>query len=306
MSRDCTISVVIPTYKRPDGIRCALGSVEHCGVEGYDVEIVIADNDPAGSARDFVESFAAQSPAKILYVHVPQPGVSNARNGALTAASGRYIAFLDDDMEAQENWLPPLLAMAKQTGAAAVFGPVEAVMPDTNNPTYRYMQPLFSRKPDYADGEIDWGIATGNSFIDRDQIALPCPAFDPALNQTGGEDDKLFRYLKTQGGRFAWASGAGTYEHVPAKRATMRYVWQRNFAWGQGPTQDCADRGLAGLLGIAKWTVIGSLQIAGYGLLFLALRLLGRPKYVFYWGRLAQGVGKIFWGDRFSPRLYGV
>jgi len=71
------------------------------------MEIIVADNDPMGSAKDYVTTFAKTSDIEVIYKHVPEPGVSNARNGALSIARGRFIAFLDDDMQALDDYIWP-------------------------------------------------------------------------------------------------------------------------------------------------------------------------------------------------------
>jgi cellulose synthase/poly-beta-1,6-N-acetylglucosamine synthase-like glycosyltransferase len=300
------VSIVIPTYKRPEGIARALASVVNERVAGMDVEIVVADNDPLASAKDFVAQFKAEHQANLTYVHVPEPGVSNARNGALAVAKGRYILFLDDDMEARAPWAQSMLDIANKYDAALVFGPVDAVMPEVGNPLFDYMQPLFCRNAYDKDGLIPRGVATGNCLFDRAVPDLPNPVFDPALNQTGGEDDALFRHIEGLGMPLAWAQSARTYEYVPASRATAAYVWKRNFAWGQTPTQEAADTGLRGLPQIVKWMGVGAVQTGLHSLLWAASKLRRSPRAIHHWGRLAQGVGKVLWSDRLSPKLYGI
>lgn len=303
---DKLISIVIPTFKRPEGLRRALGSVEWERVAGYEIEIVIADNDPAASAKDSIAALSVIFETPLVYVHIPEPGVSNARNGALAVAKGRYILFLDDDMEACAPWAQSLIEAATRYDAALVFGPVDAVMPEADNPFYDYMKPLFSRKGRADDGLIERGIGSGNCLIDRNRLTLPSPAFNPNLNQTGGEDDDLFRKLERQDINIAWTNAAITSEHVPAHRATLRYVWRRNFAFGQTPTQEAADLGWRGLPSILKWMAVGMAQICIYGGLWLWSKLRRKPEAVRYWGRLAQGFGKIFWADSLSPKFYGI
>lgn len=303
--RDC-LSIIIPTFKRPEGIARALASVANERVTGMDVEVVIADNDPLASAKAFVEAYISTAEIDVKYVHVPEPGVSNARNGALAVARGQFILFLDDDMTASAPWAQSMVDTAKQYDAGLVFGPVNAVMPEENNPFYDHMQPLFSRPAREENGPIEKGIATGNCFMDRGKFDLPTPVFDPNLNETGGEDDDLFRKLELQGQNIAWTNDAVTQEHVPAKRATLGYVWKRNFAFGQAPTREAADHGLRGLGGIIKWMFVGVAQIGIYALLWMVSKLRKDPKSVHHLGRLAQGVGKVFWSDRLSPKLYGI
>lgn len=300
------LSIIIPTYKRPDALARALASVEAETIDGLNVEIVVADNDPAASAKSFMDQKITAADANVVYIHVPEPGVSNARNSALSVARGRYILFLDDDMEACSPWAQAMIDAAKKFDAALVFGPVNAVMPDPGNPFFEKMRPLFSRAIPGEDGLIERGIGTGNCFIDRKKANLPTPAFDTSLNQTGGEDDALFRELEKQDIRIAWTNAAVTLEHVPASRATMKYVWRRNFSFGQTPTQEAADKGVSGLPLVLFWMCVGMAQTVIYSLRFGIAKLMKRPESVFNLGRLAQGVGKIFWADRWSPKFYGL
>ena len=135
---------------------------------------------------------------------------------------------------------------------------------------------------------------------------MPNPAFDPAFNHSGGEDNVFFDYLMAQGAKVAWIEAATTMEHVPADRATLNFVWRRNFAWGQGPSQHEADKGLSGLPGIIKWMIVGVAQSFAYALLWAIAKLRRRPESVQHLGRLAQGIGKVFWAERLAPKLYGI
>lgn len=304
--QDNIISIVIPTYKRPEALKRLLSSIDGSQVEGFDVEIVVADNDPLASAHDVMTTYIATAKSKVVHVHVPEPGVSNARNGALAAASGRYILFIDDDMEADLDWAQILFNGARRFDATLAFGPAFAVMPEAGNPLFDYMQPLFCRVRDYETGLINEGIATGNCFLDRGKEALPTPVFDTTLNQSGGEDDALFEHLMSLGAKVAWIKDAVTFEHVPAHRATLSYVWRRNFAWGQGPAKQASDQGLKGVPELLKWMCVGMAQIAINFVLWAVFSIMRRAKSVQYFGLLAQGVGKVFWAQRLAPKLYGV
>lgn len=300
------LSIIIPTYKRPEALARALASVEGENLSDLNIEIVIADNDPKASAEAFVTQKIASSDSNIIYIHVPEPGVSNARNSALATARGRYILFLDDDMEASTPWAQAMVDAARKFDAALVFGPVNAVMPNQTDMFYDAMRPLFSRANPGEDGLIERGFGTGNCFIDRERAALPSPVFNTSLNQVGGEDDFLFRALERQDINIAWTNSAVTLEHVPAERATLGYVWRRNFAFGQAPTHEAAEKGLLGWPLVLFWMCLGFLQIISFGVRFGITKIFNRPSSVFNLGRLAQGVGKLFWSERLSPKFYGI
>lgn len=300
------VSIVVPTYKRPDGIRIALNSLMGQSAGQRPVEIIVADNDPLASAKAFVSEFAKTSPTEIIYKHVPEPGVSNARNGALEVARGRFIAFLDDDMDALPGWLDELVKAALKYKAAITFGPARAVMPNKDDPLNPYMAPFFSRVADAPEGYIEKCLGTGGCLLDLTLCNMPSPAFNPIHNETGGEDDALFHHLQNHGAKVAWAIKAESHEIVPASRATPEYMWKRNFAFGQGPTQEQADKGFAGAPGIIKWMIVGAIQLCIYGPMMFVLRAMNKAKYIHYQNRTAQALGKIFWWNSFKQKLYGV
>ena len=304
---DDGISIVVPTFRRPEGIITALTSLLEQSSGGRVMEVIVADNDPQGGARETVEGFIKKAPFEIRYVHVPEPGVSNARNGALEHIRGRFIIFLDDDMEALPGWVESLVATSEKFEAGIVFGPAHAAMPNPEDPRNIYLEPYFSRlaKTD-KEGLINETLGTGGCLLDLTLCDMPDPPFDTSLNEVGGEDDLLFDHLRQKGTKVAWSPDAKAWEHVPAKRATDSYIWKRNFAFGQGPVHIRAERGVKGWPGIVRFMFTGTLQFFVYGFFCAALRLFNYPSYVEYLAKTARGLGKMVWWDGFSPKLYGA
>ena len=301
------ISVVVPTFRRPEGIKTALGSLLGQSSGGRLMEVIVADNDPEAGARDCVAEFVQKAPFDINYVHVPEPGVSNARNGALEHVRGRFIIFLDDDMEALPGWVENLVATSLKFNAGIVFGPAHARMPHPEDPRNIFLEPYFSRlaKTDH-EGLIKETLGTGGCLLDLNLCQMPEPPFDTSLNEVGGEDDLLFDHLRQGGTKVAWSPNAKAWEHVPEKRATDRYIWKRNFAFGQGPVHIHAERGRKGWPGIVRFMCTGTLQFLAYGPICVALRVFNYPSYVEYMAKTARGLGKILWWNGFSPKLYGA
>ena len=98
------VSVVIPTYGRPDKIRRALASVEQQTFN--DIEIIVVDDNGAGRLQDETESivlgFSSQHSITFLK-HESNLGYAAARNTGIAHACGQFIAFLDDDDEWSES-----------------------------------------------------------------------------------------------------------------------------------------------------------------------------------------------------------
>ena len=118
------ISVVTPTYNRPAPLERALASLmAQRGLQDLSPELIVVDNSADANARELVARLAEKSPFPLHYVSEPRPGVANARNAGAAAAQGRWIAFLDDDEEADPDWLAALARVARERKADAVFRP---------------------------------------------------------------------------------------------------------------------------------------------------------------------------------------
>jgi len=299
------VAVVIPTLRRPGSLARALRSVfAQTGALDRVAAVVVADNDPQGSAADLVAQLRAETALPLIYAPAPTPGVATARNIGLTHTDAALVAFLDDDEAASPRWLSSLLNAQETTGADVVFGPIRGRVPPDTGWTTDYLERFFGRAGPAKTGLTDVIHGCGNSLMVR-ATALPGTApFDTAMNETGGEDDKLFTALLQRGGRFAWAADAWVDEFAPADRATLRYALTRAFAYGQSPSQMAADRGDA--LDVVKWMLVGLVQTAVWGVIALGLTILRRPSRAEALDRAARGLGKVLWTRGFEPKLYGT
>jgi GT2 family glycosyltransferase len=94
-----SVSVVVCTRNRADDLQKCLQSLQ--GLKEAPDEIIVVDNDPSnGATRRLVE----QMPG-VLYVAEPRPGLSVARNAGVRHATGEIVAFTDDDVLVDPNWI---------------------------------------------------------------------------------------------------------------------------------------------------------------------------------------------------------
>ncbi len=304
MNKPVDISVILPSFRRPEGLEIALKSLMAQKVLGYSMEIIVADNDPKASAKTLVAKLARASKVPIKYLHVPEPGVSNARNGALAAAAGRYLAFLDDDQEAGENWLATLMHICTTYKAGLAFVPTIARIPGRSS-YHGYYENFFSRfGPKLDEGLIANFFGCGNSLLDTHLCILPNQHFSTEMNETGGEVDLLFSQLQSQGIAIAWSSKALAYEDIRPHRATPAYVKIRSFAFGQGPSQMAAEA--KNPLGVVRWMLVGAVQYMLYQPVAIITKITGHASHIRFLAKAAQGAGKVLWFGGFTPKLYGA
>jgi glycosyltransferase involved in cell wall biosynthesis len=117
-----TVSICIPTCKRPDLLKIALAS---CLAQTFqDFEIVISDDSPDTRTQEMVRNFSA--PQVIRYVR-NLPGLGQARNvnQLFNLADGEFLALLHDDDTLTPTALADLIKPL-QTNATVVasFGKV--------------------------------------------------------------------------------------------------------------------------------------------------------------------------------------
>jgi glycosyltransferase involved in cell wall biosynthesis len=97
-----TITVLIPTYRRPDDLARCLESLKHQTRPADEVLVVARDTDTETWAM--LEKFDA-APLPLRTVTVKVPGQVVALNTGLDTAKGDIISILDDDTEPRPHWL---------------------------------------------------------------------------------------------------------------------------------------------------------------------------------------------------------
>jgi len=300
------VSIVVPTQRRPEGLRTAVNSIFRQRVVNFaTMDLVVVDNDQTSSALQLALELAGAAPLPLTYVHEPQSGVATARNSGLRAAKGAFIAFLDDDEEAPPDWLATLMAVQSRFDADVVFGPVRARAHGAPASRRSYLERFFSREGPAQTGIIDHYYGCGDSLVRRAALPDPIAPFQTMRNRTGGEDDLLFSKMKRARRRFAWAAEAFVWEDPAPERLSLAYTIPRAFAYGQGPTSACAIASPPDRLGVAKWMAIGMLQSIVYGPLALFKWLTLRHDRAEALDRAARGLGKVLWWGPFKIHFYG-
>lgn len=230
------VSILIATYRRPEGLLRLLRSIEELVVEPEQLsalEVVVVDNDPAASGLLALgESFVADYRWPVRVIVEPLPGISEARNRSLREAHRPdFVAFVDDDEYVSPQWLSEMLDVQHATGADAVLGPVLPELP-AETPDWIRRGAFFERPRFENRAEVPY-IRTSNLLVRCEAlIKLDGPVFDRAFSLTGGGDTHLGMRLQRTGATFRWADRATVHETVPPNRATALWLLRRSFRLG--------------------------------------------------------------------------
>jgi succinoglycan biosynthesis protein ExoM len=296
-------TIVIPSYRRPDDLARAIASVLAQQGVAAPYEVLVVDNDPDGSAAPVAERMAANSPVPIRYVLEARPGISHARNAGVAHAAGRYLAFLDDDEEAEPRWLAHFLDALHRFGADAVVGPVLPRFPDGAE-IDAYRRGVYTRDARAPTGTalLRWNI--GNSIFDKARCFVGAEPFLPRLGRSGGEDTVFLRQMTRRGCKMVWCGEAVAWEHVPADRLEERYLLRRAFRGAQTTTFVCTTVRPRELGRALRLMAGGCVQVALYGPAALALKALNHRRWLPVMAKAAGGLGKLLWHPGLHLRMY--
>ncbi len=217
------LSIIICTYNRAIQLEQLLEdlSYQHARLNPEDkleVEVILVDNNSFDNTKEVAYKFTESTVLTVKYYLENRQGVAAARNHAIKQASGELLAFLDDDLTLDEDWLKEALRIARtcKDREIGVYGgrsiPLwqERVPKWLNSsPPYGIDQALFTGH-NYGDAESyypvesDIGVARfplGTNTMYRKEIFENCGDFrtDLGRNAAGGvglhEDTEFLEYL---------------------------------------------------------------------------------------------------------------
>jgi succinoglycan biosynthesis protein ExoM len=297
-----TVSLCIATYRRQERLASVLDDLAR--QTRRPDEVVVVDNDAAGSARAVVEQrLELGAPFPIRYAVQPQKNISLTRNKTVELAGGDWLAFIDDDERAPPPWLAQLLDAAAAFSADGILGPVDPVVPPSAPAWIR--RGRFYDFPRMPTGTVvpPNRLRFGNVLVKGSWLRGIDPPFDPALGLTGGEDGDLLSRLVQRGARIVWCDEAVVREPVEPSRLSLSWLLRRALSGGQ----DFARHSLAGRYGAmsplqrSQFFVRALAQALAAALLTLLVWPLGRHHAARWLTKVSANVGKlsVFCGWRY-------
>lgn len=196
-----SLSVVVCTRNRPTLLETCLARL--VPLLGDDDELIVVDNAPKDGLTAAV---VARYGSKARHVVEPWPGLSNARNCGLQAATNAFVVFTDDDVTPDPSWLNVIKAtFAAHPGSVCVSG---SVLPQALATTaQRHFHEFGGYGTEFREVELHLSLdpapsaifpfhprllGTGANMAFRTEALRALGGFDPALGagtpSCGGED----------------------------------------------------------------------------------------------------------------------
>lgn len=302
------LTIAVLTYRRADDLGKILSLlVEQARLNSTPelaIRILVVDNDPAGGAAHQVSSFAAGAAVVVDYANETTPGISAARNRALAeSADSELLVFIDDDERPTAEWLSLLLHTWRDTGSAAVVGPVVSEFEVEPEP-WIVAGGYFVRRR-LPTGTVVSVAGTNNLLLDLRFVRSHNIGFDPEFGISGGEDTMFTRQLAHAGGSIVWCDEAIVVDFVPTARSSRRWVVLRAISSGNAwsiTSVKLASSVSARAATRIKLTARGVARVVGGGARFVAGVVLRRIDLRARGVRtLARGAGMVSgaWGYKY-------
>lgn len=234
-----TLSVVVPVYNDPDGLRDTLESLtaQNAPVETY--ELLVVDNGSTDTTPDVIEAFEERYPD--LVVGLEETDIQSsyaARNTGIERARGDIVAFVDADMTVAETWVSDIRDAFAGSDVDYLGYEVKMYLPDGNE--------SFWGRYDVATGlPVEHYLRT-KRFVPTCALAVRAGVFETvgrfdASLESGG-DKEFGRRVHAAG--FEMGFDASITVRHPA-RMTFRAHVQKAKRIGRGQVQLWQLHGLA-------------------------------------------------------------
>lgn len=164
------ISVVVPTYKRPQLLLKCLRALLNQTFDKEAYEIIVVSDGPDEATAKVLEKWSDGKLRRLRYL-IPheKKGPAAARNYGWQSAEGNLIAFTDDDCVPDKNWLSSFYTQYLLNKGLAFTG--KTIVPVSKKPT------------DYERNIMNLETA--------DFITANCCCTKAALQLTGGFDEQF-------------------------------------------------------------------------------------------------------------------
>ncbi len=112
-------SIIMPVYNGEKYLKEAIDSVLEQDYESF--ELIVVDDGSKDNSKELIKEYCD----KVIYIYKNNGGTPSAYNLGISAATGRYIAFIEQD----DIWMPKKLSqqiefLDKHTSFGMVYSPV--------------------------------------------------------------------------------------------------------------------------------------------------------------------------------------
>lgn len=240
MSRTISISVIIPTYKRPEStILRVLKSLQKQTLA--DFEIILVDNACNPKLKTKIQNFNKTARIPTIYIEEPNMGFHSALHNGAIKSSSPLLFFTNDDVTLNSRCLEVYVKAFNTYPDMTVCG--GPIIPKWETPPSRWITNLIGEskvfppyslmKPHKKFKLSKDGFFFGTNMAMRKITLFSLGGFNPEMFGNiilGDGETGLTRKLWKKNLPIGYIPKAIVYHHIPKNRMTLEYLlhWHKN------------------------------------------------------------------------------
>lgn len=232
------ISVIVCTYNREKVLGACCRSLVEQSCSAGRFEVIIADNGSTDNTRQIITKFI-EDPALNHFrtLNVPEVGLSHARNAGVAAASGEFVAFIDDDARAPAHWIEEACRIIRAENPDIFGGPAYPLFPD-NKPEW-FKESYAIRGEMGPSGPLkEDGFLIGTNIFFRKSLIENYGGFNPELGMRGNqiayhEETHLINRARAEGHKIWYSNELAVRDLIPDYKLNLPFVIYSKYRAGK-------------------------------------------------------------------------
>src|SRR5260221_4393611 len=234
-----TVSVIIPTYRRPKQLLRALKSIQNQTFETF--ELIVVDNNANLKIREMIRKFNHHAKHIVRYIPEPELGLHNARHTGVRESFGDILILLEDEITFSPDFLKSYVEAFKTHKQMVVAGgPLKAKWA-SRPPKWlldlignsKIFPPLSLMEPYENFNLSKKNFFFGGNMAIKKKVLYEIVGFNPDTTGTillGNGDVGLNRKIWKNGYLVGYIPGALVYHHIDKKRMSVEALrhWMGN------------------------------------------------------------------------------
>ncbi len=230
------ISVVICTCNRAESLKRTLNSIMAMSVpKDLPWELIVVDNNSSDNTKEIFEEYKIKSGSNVVYVFEEKRGLANARNSGIQKAKGEIIAFTDDDVIVDKNWLYYILKeFESDASLSLVGGRVELYDPNDQPVTIR----TFNERIPFSSASQLFSLIPGCNMAFHRRVFDVLVSFDPTFGAgtriRAAEDSDFFYRAYKRGFEMVYSPEIMVYHNHGRRTEEQVRKLNKGYAIGKG------------------------------------------------------------------------
>lgn len=246
-------TVILCTYNRCQSLAKALDSLAVSVLPpSVQWDVLVVDNNSHDETRKVAKEFCDRYPGRFQYLFEPRQGKSHALNAALKESTADIVAFTDDDVTVETDWLQNLTSPLEDSQWEGTAGRIRLGQ-DFSPPRWLAISGAF----DLGGSLVQFDLGDKRGPLDKApfgaNMAFRKAIFDKyggfrtdlgpcGKSQIRNEDTEFGERLLAAGERLCYVPSAVVNHSVQKERLQKKYFRSYYFAHGRASARQAGQR----------------------------------------------------------------